>query len=195
MNAYGAGMRRGGAALLCACLSLGLSGCLHKKAKVFVPPTKFAPVALVVPEEEIQQLIEMPEVVTFPDPIAVAASRPRPRRRPVPRTNLAPAANVPAQVATTEGLPDDSAIGELTAGGDSNPQRRQEAADVLASNENRLKALPAKIVNTQRSQVGKIRNFQRQAKLALDSGDAEGALTLATKARLLLYDLDHGGGS
>ncbi|MCU1323742.1 MAG: hypothetical protein JWM43_3391 [Acidobacteriaceae bacterium] len=160
-----------------------------------MPPTNFAPVALSVPNEDVQPLIEKPEVEALPDPIAVAASHPRPRRRPVPRTNAAPAANVPPQVATAEGLPDESAIGELTAGGDANPQRRQEAADVIDSNEKRLKALSARIVSTQRSQVSKIRNFQRQAKLALDSGDAEGALTLATKAKLLLYDLDRGGGN
>jgi ribosomal protein S20 len=91
-------------------------------------------------------------------------------------------------------LPDESAIGELTAGGDANPRRRQEAADLIASNEKRVRALSARIVNAQRSQVSKIRNFQRQAKQALDSGDAEGAMTLATKASVLLHDLDGTGG-
>ena len=190
------GMRRTATALLCASVSLGLSGCMQKKTKVFVPPTNLAPVALATPPTEDLPLIDVPEVEELPDPIAVAASRPRPRRRVViPRaSNVAPAANAPAQVATAEGLSDESAIGELTAGGDANPQRRQEAADLIASNEKRVRALPARVVSAQRSQVGKIRNFQRQAKLALDSGDAEGAMTLATKARLLLHDLDGSGG-
>ncbi len=38
--------------------------------------------------------------------------------------------------------------------------------------------------------MSKIKNFQRQAKQAMSSGDAEGAKTLATKAKLLLDDLD-----
>jgi hypothetical protein len=97
-------------------------------------------------------------------------------------------------VASGEGLGDESAIGALTAGGDATPQTRQEATELIASNDKRLKALPANMVKAQRSQINKILNFQRQAQSALDSGDAEGAKTLATKAKLLLYDLDRGGG-
>ena len=54
---------------------------------------------------------------------------------------------------------------------------------MIASNEKRLSALPARCAPDQkRSQISKIRNFQRQAQEALKSGDAEGAKTLATKA-------------
>jgi hypothetical protein len=103
-------------------------------------------------------------------------------------------ANASTQVASAEGLGDESAIGALTAGGETTPQTRQEATELIASNDKRLKALPASTVKAQRSQINKILNFQRQAQSALDSGDAEGAKTLATKAKLLLYDLDRGGG-
>jgi ribosomal protein S20 len=38
--------------------------------------------------------------------------------------------------------------------------------------------------------VSKVRNFWKDAQDALKSGDAEGAKTLATKAKLLLDDLE-----
>jgi hypothetical protein len=97
-------------------------------------------------------------------------------------------------MAAVEGATEESAIGELTAGGDATPQTRQEATELIAANDKRLKALPASKVKAQRSQINKILNFQRQALTALNSGDAEGAKTLATKAKLLLYDLDRSGG-
>ena len=94
------------------------------------------------------------------------------------------------QVASAEAPDESLSIGELT-GGDVNPQTKQEAADLITSNDKRLKALSASTLKTQRTQVSKIRNFQKQAQDALNSGDAEGAMTLATKAKLLLYELDH----
>jgi hypothetical protein len=141
-------------------------------------------------------MVEPIPLPSTPVPIAAAAAHPkRERRKPATKATAAAPATPPpppAQVAAAEGLPEAS-IGALTAGGDSSPQLRQEAIDLIASNERRLKALPAEIVNLQKPQISKIRNFQRQAQEALDSGDAEGANTLATKAKLLLYDLDRGG--
>jgi len=37
----------------------------------------------------------------------------------------------------------------------------------------------------EKAQISKVRNFQRQAQEALNSGDAEGAKTLATKAKVI----------
>lgn len=178
-------------------LPLGLSGCLlHKKMKlpVFSP----APVELIaLPEPANPQMVEAPEAEKMPVPVAEAAATPRPRRRVTPRpvTPTTQPANGTTQVAAADEAAEGAGIGELTAGGDANPQTRQEAVDLIASNEKRLKALSAQTVRTQRSQISKIRNFERQAQEALNSGDAEGAKTLATKARLLLADLDHGGTS
>jgi hypothetical protein len=175
-------------------LPLGLSGCLHKNPLMVTLPINSAPVELAsVPEPDNPPMIEAPPAEELPVPIAEAAANPRPRRRPTPRP-ATPTAPVPAQVASAEGVDEESAIGALTAGGDATPQTRQEATELIASNDKRLKALPANTVKAQRSQINKIVNFQRQALQALNSGDAEGAKTLATKAKLLLYDLDRGAG-
>jgi hypothetical protein len=81
-------------------------------------------------------------------------------------------------------------IGSLSLGGEASPRAQQEAADLIASIEQRLSGLPSGKARQERAQVSRIRNFRRQAQDALNSGDVEGAKTLATKARLLLDDLE-----
>ena len=78
----------------------------------------------------------------------------------------------------------------MTPGGEANPQTKQEAADLIATSEKRLDALPAPKSEDEKSQESKVRNFLKDAQEALKSGDAEGAKTLATKAKLLLDDLE-----
>jgi hypothetical protein len=80
------------------------------------------------------------------------------------------------------------AIGSLTVGDDSETQKRQ-AAEVIADNERRLRGLSADVIRAQESQLTQVRDFEKKAQAALNAGDANGALTLATKARVLLDDL------
>jgi hypothetical protein len=77
----------------------------------------------------------------------------------------------------------------LSTGGDAAPQS-QQAQDLIASIQKQIEALPANIANAQKKQIRQIANFIDQAKRALNSGDAEGARNLATKAKLLLDDLE-----
>ena len=156
---------------------------------VQVPPLPpvLAPVSLVqVPRPEPAPLLEPPHIVMPPEPIAAAAANlPRERRRPVAKEE--PEADQPA---TPPPVPDAVAIGSLTAGGETNPQSKQAAADLIASNEKRLKGLSAGKSEARKAEISTLRNFQQQAQEALASGDAEGAMTLATKAKLLLDDLE-----
>lgn len=173
-------------AALCAGLMLFACGC-HKKVLTAPPlPPIQDPVALVsLPLPEPPPMIEPPVVKMPPVPIAAAAARPR-RERRKPYTKPAPE----PQMANTEPPVETTAIGELTSGGaEANPRSQQEAADMIAANEKRLNALPSQILDEQKAQISKVKNFQRQAQEALSSGDAEGAKTLATKAKLLLDDL------
>ena len=86
--------------------------------------------------------------------------------------------------------PEETAIGALTAGGEANPQTKQEAADLITSSEKRLNSLPPQKAEDEKAQVSKVKNFLKDAQEALKTGDAEGAKTLATKAKLLLDDLE-----
>jgi hypothetical protein len=176
-------------ATLCAGFTLGLSGCLFRKHQVKIPPLPpvLAPVTLVeVPRPSPPPMLAPPHIKMPPEPVSAAAAKfPRERRRPVVKPEPPD-----EPVTTPPPVPDTVAIGSLTAGGETNPQSKQAATDLIASNDKRLSALPAPKSDDQKAEISTVKNFQRQAQEALTSGDAEGAMTLATKAKLLLDDLE-----
>jgi hypothetical protein len=179
-----------------AALAFGLSGCmhLHKAPKLPVLPPVLTPIPLVnVPPPTNLPLIPAPVVTLPPMPIAAAAASPRrEHRRLTPRSSTAtPEEAAPEPEPTTD---DAAAIGDLTAGGAANPQAQHEAASLIHTIQLRLNALSPQTARRQRAQVNRVRNFWKQAQEALNSGDVEGATTLATKAKLLLDDLDRLGG-
>ena len=172
--------------LLCAGAALALSGCRHRAMLPPLPPV-LAPVELVdVPEPNLP-LIAPAQVDVPPTPIAAAAARPhRPPRRPVVKAVVTPSASTEADAEAA----DAAVIGALSTGGDSSPRSQREAAEMIASNEKRLSGLGAMNSEEQKAQISKVKNFQKQAQDALNSGDIEGAKTLATKAKLLLDDIE-----
>jgi hypothetical protein len=111
---------------------------------------------------------------------------PAPRKRPATAPKEA---QTPVQVAGAS-APAALAIGELSAGGDSTPQIQQQAKDLIAAILRRIAALPARTADAQKRQIRQVRHFLDQAQQALNSGDADGAKNLATKARLLMDDLE-----
>ncbi|WP_188758894.1 hypothetical protein [Edaphobacter acidisoli] len=178
-------MTRWGSALACAGLMLGASGCRHKVRAAPPLPPVLVPMALVdVPRPADTPMLTPQPVKMPPMPVASKMAKlPREHRRTIVK------AEEPA-VVTPSPQAEAAAIGSLTAGGASNPQARQEATNLIASNERRLAALPTQRAEEQKGEIGTVRNFQKQAQDALNSGDAEGAMTLATKAKLLLDDLE-----
>ena len=191
MNVYGYMTRRLMTTIVCAGLTCGLSGCmhLHKRPKIPVLPPVLTPVPLETPPPPANPpMLTAPVVELPPMPIAAAAASPRRERKHlVPKT----AATAPAEDTAPQPAPDEAtAIGDLTAGGAANPQAQEEAASLIRLIEKRVSGLPAQTAGKQRSQVNRVQNFRRQAQDALKSGDVEGATTLATKANLLLDDLD-----
>lgn len=193
MKVYGDMTRRLAATIVSAGLTFGLSGCmaLHKRPKVPVLPPVLAPVPLAtVPPPVNPPLIAAPEVELPPVPVAAAAATPRRERRHLAPKAITPAEASPSEEATPQPMTDEAAIGDLTAGGAANPQAQQQASDLIGSIEKRLNDLPTQTVRSQRAQVNRVHNFARQAREALNSGDVEGATTLATKAKLLLDDLE-----
>lgn len=171
--------------LVCAASMAMLCGCRHRVRVSPLPPV-LKPVALVeVPPPASPPMLTPPHIKMPPVPVAAAMGRlPRERRRPVVKDETPPpvAPPTPAEEAAT--------IGSLTAGGTGNAQTKQEAANLIQWNERRLNALSAQKLEQQKDEVSTVKNFEKQAQDALNSGDAEGAMTLATKAKLLLDDLE-----
>lgn len=183
-------------AYLACGLTLCLSGCRHRPQLAPLPPV-LSPVDLVeVPPMENPPMIDNPQVKLPPVPSASAAMNPRRRRRSSPpkatAATVTPPVTTPAatQPAAADPPAEVATIGALTAGGEANPQSKQEAADLIVSIEKRLNGMPTKMAEDQKAQTSKVRNFLRDAQDALKSGDAEGAKTLATKAKLLLDDME-----
>jgi hypothetical protein len=176
---------------LLAGLCLALSGCVHKPPKVVVPTIVRTPVEV----PEIAEPAKLPVIASEPTPttrVPVAARVERDlkrwRRRPAAKT-IAPVVVPPAAPPPTPAAPSDAVqIGALTIGGEQGADR-QQAGEMIAQIDRRLSGLSAEVIRDKQAQILQVRDFRAKARAALDSGDANGAVTLATKARLLLDDL------
>lgn len=137
-------------------------------------------------------MIQPPQVDLPPVPVVTGSSprRERRRRTTTPATTSGTQQTAPVETPPATVTPEETAIGALSLGGEANPHAQQEAAELLSSIERRLHNLTAEKQNMEKTQITRIRNFQKQAQQALDTGDVEGAKTLATKARLLIDDLE-----
>ena len=167
--------------VLCALFVVGLAGCAHKAVKFRIP------VAYPVDIENTSSTTHG-EIEPVPPPEVAPLQWPEPPRPPVRRKPPAPAdASVPQP--GNEPAPELN-IGTLTTGGSASQQSLQEARDLIASVDKRSMSLPSRILNAERSQLRQVRNYLDQAKQALNTGDAEGAVNLANKARQLVDELE-----
>jgi hypothetical protein len=186
---YGTRIRDRRYLVVFAGLLLGMTaGCQHKPVLRPLPQILQPVDLLYIPEPPVPEEIEVP-VIRLPSvPTASAYSKLKlRRRRPTPA-----AVNIPVAPVTEPPAPQPevSKIGSLSSGGDTSPHAQQEAAGLIAANERRIGGLASQKVEAEKVQLSKVRNFQKQAQDALSTGDTEGAKTLATKAKLLLDDID-----
>jgi len=177
---------------LAAAVCLLASGCAGKKAPRAVMPTIVSlPVEVLdVPEPVLPKIAFVPApAIKVPTASRVARDVRRIGRRPGAPALAAgtPAGSVVIPASSTAPTPtsDEAVIGSLTAGDDS-ASTKQSAGAAIADLEKRLAGLAPDIAR--QTQILQVRDFVKKAREALDSGDASGAVTLATKARLLLDD-------
>jgi hypothetical protein len=162
-----------------------LAGCHHRRTAVRPPTQAQAPVPLAAPPEPAKPPVVEPQPVPPLPPVALKPPR-TPAKKPAPKP---PKPAVPVETASAAPPAGVAALGSLSTGEDASPARRQQAMDLLAVLDKRLKAVPEALAQKHEKQIAQVKNFVRQSKLALDSGDPDGAINLATKARLLLDDL------
>jgi hypothetical protein len=96
-----------------------------------------------------------------------------------------PAANTTQQASL--GTPGVSAIGQLSSGDPAD--LRQQTLSSITATEHGLKDLNRGLSDQEKKTAEHIREFIKQAKGALNSGDVDGAATLAAKAKVLLDEL------
>jgi hypothetical protein len=123
-------------------------------------------------------------------PIYNMSEQPQPIRPPVrhrkpANQNTQEAANAPEVAANPN--PGVSAISELSLGDAAN--LRSQTEDSIATIERGLNGINRTLSDPEQKIADQIREFLKQAKAALASGDVEGAHTLAAKAKVLLEEL------
>jgi hypothetical protein len=107
------------------------------------------------------------------------------RHRRPPNPNPDDAGTAPEQ--TPPPNPAVSAIGQLSSGDPGN--FRQQTESSIADIERRLNGINRGLGDSEQKTADHIREFLKQARAALASGDVEGAHTLAAKAQVLLEEL------
>jgi hypothetical protein len=81
-----------------------------------------------------------------------------------------------------------SAIGQLSTGGPSDLLHAVQ--DSIASTERGLNNIGRSLNDQEQKTAAQIREFLKQAKDALNNNDVDGAKTLASKAKVLLSELN-----
>jgi hypothetical protein len=169
-------------------LPLLLAGCSHLpfhhtpagQAKKLAPPIEPSlPVALAV--------VELPpaEIVLPAQAIYNMREKPEPIVPPVKHRKQTREEAAAQEESTT---PEVSAIvGPLSSGDPAN--FRQQTEDSIAAIERGLSGINRNLSDQEQKTADQIREFVKQAKAALASGDVEGAHTLAVKAQVLLSGL------
>lgn len=183
-------MRRLGLWLLAALLPL--AGCHHGHVRAAAPPSlptpEPAPVAVSVPPPtHPTEPLPKPEAAPQPAPPAAAPVKTPHHHRGTPAAAVpaapAPAPPItPAPAATID-------LGNLTTGTETGGQLRQESADLMRNQNDRLAKLPSPLQDRYAHQLNQVRLFLKQAQDSWQASDYEGARTLATKARVLLDEI------
>lgn len=169
-------------------LPLFMTGCFfHKQHPLPVvalaPPSSIEPRPVIVHPDLAPSAATIPELplarVSNVEPEAVPPARHRRPAKPAQQ-----AANTPPPAAETPGV---SAIGQLSSGEPSD--MRRETEDWIVGTERGLNGLNRSLSDPEQKTAAQIREYIKQAREALLSGDVDGAHTLAAKAKVLLSEL------
>jgi outer membrane biosynthesis protein TonB len=172
-------------------LSLLLSGCVHKQKTAQNQPALAPPIEDTPPSKPDKAPANLPPpVITVPAPPQPAATntpppapapKPKPKHKPKPADadqNAQTAANPPSAV---------SAEGSFSTGEPAD--LRKQTNDSITDTERGLNGITRQLNDQEKKTSEQIREFLKQARAALTTGDVDGAHTLAQKARVLLAEL------
>lgn len=169
-------------------LLLALTGCSH------FPFHKTSPVkaASIAPSLPLMQPVEL-AVVELPTYEMLIPAKPIYNLRERPQPLIPPMHHRKARIeevtAEQEGSTNAEApaIGQLSSGDPAN--FRQQTLDSISAIERGLNGINRNLSDPEKTTADQVREFLKQARTALDSGDVQGAHTLAAKAQVLLAGL------
>jgi hypothetical protein len=165
-------------------LPLFLSGCLFKPHRQVV--AKLPLPASTLPKPEVVHP-EFPEVaIAIPlEPLETDADVYL--EKPAVRHHKPPDKPQVAENPPPPEPPGVSAIGQLSSG---EPTRTyHESFELIAATERGLKEINRPLSDQEKKTASQIKQYLKQARQALNTGDVDGAATLAAKAQVLLREL------
>jgi hypothetical protein len=172
-------------------LPLMLTACFHKtqqaQVRALAPPLVDAQTKPPPPSEVPPPLETIP---TQPKASVTALPQQAPpqvhHKKPVIKNTEEAANQPPPAPSGSQGV---SAIGQLSSGDPTDFERQTQIS--IASTDRGLNALTRRLNDQERKTAVQIREFLKEARTALASGDDDGAHTLAVKAKVLLSELIH----
>lgn len=167
-------------------LPLLLTGCPHKtqvaQNQPLAPPIEDAPP---YKPEPAPANLPPPEVTIPAQPAPPVTVPAEPVKKPVKHKKSSAATTQIASNGTP--TPAVSAIGQLTTGDP--PNMRQQTDALIESTEKSLNGITRKLGDAEEKTAAQVREYLKQARDAMTSGDVDGAHTLAIKAKVLLDEL------
>lgn len=181
----------GRAALVLLLAATGCTAPWHKQKQAQQPP--LAPPVLAGNPPPPSNPIDLPpskdeaNIPSFPKPQVKPPAQTKHPRKTTPKQPAQAAAQA-AAVQQAETAPAEvSAVGVLGSGGPTDTNETQRSINDV---ERGLNSINRKMSDQEQRTAAQVREFLKQARTALSSGDMDGAHTLATKARVLLGELN-----
>jgi hypothetical protein len=132
-------------------------------------------------------VVTVPQAQPAPETAKPTKTQDQPPKRPVHHTKPDARSDSKPVEQASNGSAAVPAIGQLSAGDPSD--LRNQTEDSIASTERGLKDLNRQLNDQEQKTVVQIREFIKQARVALTSGDVDGAHTLALKAKVLFGEI------
>jgi outer membrane biosynthesis protein TonB len=167
-------------------LPLFLAACAHKNDQAQNKP--LAPPLVDNPNPAPTPTTIPPPVTSVPTtPTAQITPPAQPEGKPVKKPAHHKTDNKSEQASNASATPTVSAIGQLSPGDPAD--LRLQTEESIASTEHGLKDMNRQLNDQEQKTVAQIREFLKQARTALTSGDVDGAHTLALKAKVLFGEI------
>ena len=174
-------------------LVLALTACHNKQQALTQPPLAPPIVDQPLPPPDKAPADLPPPVITVPQeqqPAPEAQESPPPPP-PKPKHHK-PKGSSPADQQNTQ-LAQNNAPPQVSAEGNFTPMEsadmRKETSDSIAQTEKGILAITRKLNEQEQKTRAQVLEFLKQAKAAMNTGDVDGAHTLAVKAKVLLGEL------
>lgn len=163
-----------------------LTACVHKTQQAQVQP-------LAPPIVDTPLPAPAPSPTDLPPPVVTTPPEQQPVETTLPPVQEEKPVKHPAhhpkntEQASNGSAPRVSAIGQLSPGDPS--ELRSQTEQTIASTDQGLKSITRTLNDQEQKTAAQIREFLKQARAALATGDVDGAHTLAVKAKVLLTEI------